>query len=371
MSSTTKIGSIEAIFLILIVMVNHIILNLPQNILNKTDSASLLNLTFVFLIVLIIVAIICKLLKRFPNFDILDISEFLGGKTLKSIIGILFILYFLITSATFLRSFCESLKLIYFTRTPIAFLILLFIISIIITNRLGSNAVLRANVLIMPIVLFSIAFIFIANTDNFVYERVFPILGNGVSTTFFSGMSNLFAFGGIAFLYFVPPSLNRPEQLKKIAFTSIILSTIWLFLSVATLLFIFPSIVTTDEILPLYYASRFIEFGRFFQRLDAIFLLIWIVSMTSYLGIVMSFAVNTFKKITNFKYLYLIIYVFSLLLFMLALIPHNSAHIYFLENDLYKYNVLILVYGISLSILILANIKHRRIAKKKGEIAIE
>lgn len=371
MSSSTKIGSIEAIFLILTIMINHIILNLPKNILNTTGSSSLINLVFITLIVFVIIFLICKLLKRFPGFDILDISNFLGGKLLKYIIGTLFILYFLLTASIFLRSFCESLKLVYFQRTPILFLILLFVITITITNKLGSNSIIRANALILPIALFSIIFIFIANIDNFTVQKMFPIFGNGLSSTFFSGISNLFAFNGIVFLYFIPPSLNNPNQFRKIAFTSMILSAIWLFFSVATLLFMFPAIVTTSEILPLYFASRFIEFGRFFQRLDAVFLLIWITSMVSYLSIVMSFSINIFKKLTNFKYLYIIVYGFSLLLFLLSLLPRNSAQLYFLEYHFYQYLVLILVYGVGLSILILANLKHKRQIVKKGESQIE
>lgn len=371
MSSTTKLGSIEAIFLVLTIMINHIILNLPKNILDATGSASLLNIIFITILLLGIVYLICRLLKNFPGFDILDISNFLGGKPLKYAIGILFILYFLITASIFLRSFCESLKLIYFQRTLTAFIILLFIIAIVIVNKLGNNAFIRANTLIMPVVLLSILFIFIFNVDNFTVQRMFPIFGKGLSTTFFSGMSNLFAFGGIAYLYFIPPALNNPKQFKKIAFTSMTLSSIWLFFSVATLLFIFPSIVTTDEILPLYFASRFIEFGRFFQRLDAVFLLIWIVSIVSYLSIVFSFSVNIFKKITEFKYIYIIIYGFAILLFILSLLPQNFAQLYFLEYHFYKYFVLIVTYAISLFVLILANLKYKNQNKRKGEIMIE
>lgn len=371
MPSTTKFGSIEAIFLVLTVMINHLILNLPKHILNATGSASLVNIIFISMVLLVIVYFICKLFKRFPGLDILDISQFLGGKPLKYIIGVLFILYFLITSSIFLRSFCESLKIIYFPRTPVLFLILLFVISIVIVNKLGNNAFIRANTLILPLVLLSIVFIFIFNMDNFTVQRMFPLFGQGISTTFFSGMSNLFAFSGIAYLYFLPPSLNNVKQFPKIAFTSMILSAIWLFFSVATLLFIFPSIVTTDEILPLYFASRFIQFGRFFQRLDAIFLLIWIVSIVSYLSITMSISINIFKKLSDFKYIYIIIYGFGLLLFILSLLPQNSAQIYFLEYHFHKYFVFGIVYIISLTILIFANLKYKKHVRTKGEILLE
>ena len=368
MTSSTKMGSTEAIFLVLSVMINHIILNLPKDILTSAGSASLLNLLYISLIVLGIIYLIGKLLKRFPGVDILDISEFLGGKKLKYVIGIVFIFYFLSTASIFLRSFAESLKLMYFQRTPLIFLFLLFIISIVITNKFGTNSLIQSNTLIMPIVLFSIIFIFFANIDNFTLQRMFPILGKGLSPTFFSGMSNIFAFGGIAYLYFIPPGLKNTNDYNKIAFTSMILSIVWLFLSVATLLFMFPSVANTSDILPLYFASRFIDFGRFLQRLDAIFLLIWIVSIISYLSIVMSFSVNVFKKITEFKYINIIIYVFATLLLLLSLIPRNSSQVLFLESHFYKFNVIAVNFVLALTILILANIKHKRKFKRKGDM---
>ena len=47
------------------------------------------------------------------------------------------------------------------------------------------------------------------------------LLGNGWIPTFFSGLSNLFAFGGISYLYLLPPHLKDQKGYSKIAFTSI------------------------------------------------------------------------------------------------------------------------------------------------------
>ena len=68
MSLTTKLGSIEAIFLIMIVTVNHIILNLPKAILETTSSASIINIVFITIIALLFVTLVCKLLKQFSRF---------------------------------------------------------------------------------------------------------------------------------------------------------------------------------------------------------------------------------------------------------------------------------------------------------------
>ena len=75
-------------------------------------------------------------------------------------------------------------------------------------------------------------------------------------------------------LFRLKHNLKEQKKYKKIAAVSIGLSAFFLLTSVATLLFIFPFVTTTEEIFPLYLASRYIEFGRFFQRLDAVFLFV-------------------------------------------------------------------------------------------------
>jgi len=63
-----KIGNIEAIALILTVMINHIILNLPKSLIQSTSSGAIVNVIFISLLALGIVALICQLLKNFPRF---------------------------------------------------------------------------------------------------------------------------------------------------------------------------------------------------------------------------------------------------------------------------------------------------------------
>lgn len=361
-----KIGNIEAIAVVLTVMINHIILNLPKSIISTTSSGSIINVIFVTLIAFIIVYLISQLLKNFPSLDILDISKFLGGKVLKFIIGALFLCYLIFTISIVLRSFSETLKIIFFPRTPVQIIMLLFLLAIVFVNKLGFQAIARSNLFFMPIILFSILFIFVANFGNYTVQRVFPLLGNGAVSTFLSGISNLFAFGGIAYLYFLPPHLKEQKDYTKIAFSAIGVSGIFLLMSVTTLLLLFPLLTSSEEILPLYLAARFIEFGRFFQRLDAVFVFTWIISMACYLSLALYFATNIFKKITNIQYSKWVIGLIASICFGIALIPQDLKQISFLENNVYKFIILILVIGVGLGILIFANIKNLILQKKKG-----
>ena len=356
----SKIGTVEAVMMILAIVVTHTILSLPREIVVTTKSAAIINLIYVSIIAIIISYLIAKMLKNFPGQDIIDISEFLGGKTFKTIIGIIFILHFLVTSSILLRNFCESLKIIYYPVTNIIFILSLFIIALCCANRLAFNASLRTNLLIVPFVLASMVFLFFANMNKFIPERIFPIFGDGLINTFVLGLENLASFSGIAFLYFLPPFLKKPEKLKKIALISIGISAIYLILCVATLLFMFSFFITTNEITPLYNATRYIEFGSFFQRLESVFLLIWILAFACYLSIISKFSMSIFQKLTNIETKKPLIDIFGLFILGIALIPKDYSISSKFETDIYPYLVLGIVFFLGFSILVLATLQKRK-----------
>lgn len=359
----SKIGTLEAIMLVLTIIVTHTISSLPREILVTTKSATIINLIFVSILAIMFSYFIVKLMKNFGGSDIIDISEYLGGKVLKNIIGIIFIIYFLVTSSILLRNFCESIKIIYYPMTNIVFILSLFVLAVCTANRLDFNASLKTNLLIIPLVLVSIVFLFFANMNKFVPQRIFPIFGDGLFNTFVLGLTNLSAFGGISFLYFLPPYLKQPEKMKKVALISIGLSAIYLILCVSTLLFMFSFFINTNEITPLYNATRYIEFGSFFQRLESLFLLIWILAFACYLSITSKFSMSIFKKLTNIETKKPLIDIFGILILGITLIPKNYAISDKFETQVYPSLVLGIAFCLGISILILANIMKRKQTK--------
>lgn len=357
-----KIGTKEAIALVFSSIVAHSLRSLPRNLISNQKSAVLLNVIFVSIVAVCIGILIYKLFKNFPGKDILDISEYLGGKVFRTILGIIFISYLSISTSMLLINFCEGIKIIYYTK--VTFVIGLFIIAIITVNRLNFNASLKTYLIILPIILVGMIFLFLANIKNFTPERIFPILGDGTLNTFVTGLGNLSAFTGIFYLYFLPPLLKEPEKFKKIAVTSIVITGIYLLCIVSILLFMFAYFMNVDEIMPLYSAARNIEFGSFFQRLESVFLLIWIIVFASYIAIAMNFCMQLFKKIANLKDIKPLAYPFGLLFLGIALFPKNYSISNFFATDIYPSLILCVVFIINISVLIISNIKKQ---KKVGE----
>ena len=362
-----KISTKEAIMLIISIIIAHTIVTLPATLLKNSKSGILVNIVYVSILALLFAFILYRLFKNFQSQDIFDISDYLGGSFLKNFIGIIFIIYFISSSGILLRNFAEGLKVIYFPNTNILFIILSFIITICITNSLSFRSNIKVISIILPFVIVSIFFLFIGNLPSFSFERVFPILGEGFFNTFVVGTGNIIAFSGISCLYIIPPLLKKPEDFKKIALTGIGISALYLILCVSTLLFMFSFFLKVDEILPLYTAASYIEYGSFFQRLDSIFLLIWMLEICCYLTITSKFSSIIFKKITNLKYQKPLTFVFPLLIFSVALLPKTVAISKLLGNTLYRFISLSVVFCLGFVILLLANIKKLHYNRKHKE----
>ena len=368
MFSTEKLGYLETIALIVIVITNKIILNTSKDIIIYTGSSAWINVIYISIIALLIIMLISYFFKNFQGKDILDISEYLGGKNLKLIIGILHIFLLLLVPISIIKIFSEMLKLIYFKASPLPFITIFFIIGSLIANRYSLKTLAKANLIIIPIVFISIFIILLSSIHSFIPERIYPILGNGINKTFFSGLSNLYSFSGIGYLLFINPFLSNNNNFKKISIISIIISGICLLLSVICILLALTFSFNNGETFSLYLLTRNLNFGRFIQRIDAIFIFIWILATISYISIAIYFCIYIFKKLTNIIDTNCINYTFHLLIFTILIIPINYAVFSSLMSSISKIGSLILIFGIDILILFFANLKYNAILKKKGKI---
>lgn len=319
-------------------------------------------------IAVLIAWFISYLFKKFQGKDILDVCEFLGGNTLKIIMGIFYIFLLILVPMFVIKNFSETLQLIYFRTSPLIYIVLFFLVSSTITNKFSIKVLAKANLIIIPIVFLSIIVILLSSIKDFTPQRIFPILGYGANETFLMGLSNLFSYSGICYLLFLNPFINKTTEFKKISIISIIISGIYLFLSVTCILLSLSFTFKSGESFSLYLLTRNLEYGRFIQRIDAVFILIWIISTISYISIAIYFCIYVFKKITKISDSSSINYTINLLILGLLILPSNFATLNNVIGKIFKYSSLILIFGISILILISANIKLGIINKKKGRV---
>ena len=357
MNTLETIGKLEAICLIITIMLNNIIFNIPNIILQTVGTSSLINAMFIAILAIFYSIIISRIFKYFPNSDILDISKFLGGNSVKNIIGLLYLMFFIGSTVFCISYFSNSLKLIYFKTTPLFLMIIIFIIPPIVLNKYSIKTISSVNLLFIPITLISFLILFFGLCKDFSWQNIFPIMGFGIKETFLYGATNIFAFSGIGYLLFINPILKDSKDFKSISLITIIISALYLLFSVFCLLLSYSFIIIDDELFSMYLISRRISLGNFIQRLDAIFLLIWIINTFCYCSFNIYFSLKIIKKISNSKALNGLLYLIAVFLFLCCLLFNDIASIKFFEKYIYKYFSFSLVFILSFIILILAKIK--------------
>ena len=358
-----KIGKFEAICLMIIIIVNAIVLNIPNIIVLSTGSSAIINVIYVGAIAIAFSVILFKLFDKFSGKDILDVSEYVGGKILKLIVGTAFLVFFLILSIVAVRYLSSSIKIIYFNNSPFVYILLFFIVPAVAVNKLGLKTVACVNVVLIFIVIVSLLFLFISSYKNFTISKMFPIFGNGLNETFLIGSTNIIAFTNLAFLFLLPSLLKKTTDFKEVSIYSIIVSATILVFSIATLILTLPIVTESDEMLSIYLLTRMVEFGNFLERLDAFFIFAWIITLLSSLSISIFYIIRFCSKMFNLQDEKVLASPIGLIILGGCLLIKNYSQIKFLGVYIYRYGFIGLVFVIGLGILVLANLKLKRKVK--------
>ena len=323
--------------------------------------STIINLLYIGVIDFILLLIIIKLFKNFETADILDVSEFLGGKFLKNVIGFLCIgLFFLVAFIT-LIDFSNVLHTIYFSNFPMAYILFFFIVGVLSANLIGIKGISKTICFIVPFTIFSVIITFFTSFENLDIKDLTPIFGKSIKDTFVTGLSNCFAMYILVIFYFLKPLLKDSLNFKKVSIISYIISFILLMLTIIPMLTLFNTSSNSEPINSLFLLSRQIELGSFLQRVDALFIFLWIFAILSYLSFIIFMINRIIKKIIPVSNEKMLSYSTCGVLFGISLIPVNISHIHFIEDTLYRYLIIGFTFVLGIIILTLANFKKRKI----------
>lgn len=358
MNTTEKLNTIEAISLILIVILNKVIIILPQRIINNTGSGAWLNVLYVCGIAILLTLFAILLFKNFYGQNIFDVSYFLCGKTLKNIMQFLYFLLLIIVPIYIYKNVAESLKIIYFRSSPLIYVLLFLVVCSFIANCFNLKALAKANAILIWVSFIGIIVILLSAIKHFSFDRLFPILGYGYKNTFITGLESLFSFSGIGYIFLLNPLLDSPQKLKKISLISISISALCLIATVTAILLSFSFSIQGGESFSLYLLSRNVELGRFIQRVDAVFILFWIISIVLYTSLAIKFAIQYFGDTLPNVVVHIII-------LMVTIIPCSLAQFNAIVETTFKFLVFAVLFIISFIILILANLKLKLTSNRK------
>jgi len=322
MDKFTKIGHSEVLALALVYTGTKVFLGLPRSFIEIGGTAGWTLPIFSGLWALLLWFLVAKLLDRFPGKSITQINNEVFGPIFALGINLLLTAFFILTNGNVLRQFGETMILTALPEAPISSLAFLFILPMAAAVYLGLEPIVRTNFISLPFIIFGAVGTLITLLPYWDFINIFPLFGNGLAKLAFYSLPLTSVYGETLILAVLAPFFSfQGKKLAQVGAMNIIITA--LVFSVSTLVYqiVIPYPGSIESLLPYYQLARSIYLGRYFQRVEAIFVLFWAFSAFLRLSVGLFLACYLFMGTFRVPLLRPLIPALALILLSLALTP--------------------------------------------------
>ncbi|KOO47619.1 GerAB/ArcD/ProY family transporter [Priestia koreensis] len=301
------------------------LLALPSQLHEKAKSDAWISVLIAGLCVQLLIFLFYFLIRRFPHANLFDMAQLILGKVFGKALNIVFAIYFICVAAYVLSMFNYIIQLWLYENTPQWFFKVLVVLTSLYLIKDRIKVIARFYVLMCSLLIVLVLIIINAYQHvNFLYLMPF---GQSGFTHILSGSKEaVMAMLGFETLLVIHNQSHATQKQKLIAGTigTSIVTIFYTFLVLTCLVFFSP-----DEIplipQPVLYVLKSLSF-TFIERIDVIFLTIWVISVTtSYMSFVYTASLSLesiFKKKHTF-----FIWILGALSFCISLLLRNVLQI--------------------------------------------
>lgn len=231
------------------------------------------------------------------------------------IFGIFLVSYLFLDSVYILTETVGLLKAISFPESPLWFVAVFLVLGAICGAFGGYFNLLRISGFIAVFFLTVLTFLFFSVLIQSEATYLFPILGEGIQGITSGGTSGITLYSDILLLFLLKPENTSKKQMRNTVIIATAVGVLFTLLLTITYTAKIPYPISTQENFPIYLLLKEVYFGRFFQRIDAIFLLSSTLCQTLSLGLNLYLIFKTFKHVFNITSARTIIFPTAILLF--------------------------------------------------------
>ena len=323
-----KFGPMEAICLMTIAISGKVFFTSPARVVSIVGTAGWMmsiisaSTTILFFIFAYLLA------KRFSDKDLVEIFEETLGKPLGFIFSISICIATMYIASIRIREFSEVLKTYTLPKSPPSFIVGIFIIGILVLSHLGLESIARLAKLLSYSLAMGLILVLALSYKNYEVYRLFPILGYGVKPIVKNGILRSSAYFEIVFILFFAKSLQGTKYIKKVGFTSLILSGIIITTCLLAFSLTFPYYTALEVTSPMYQLTTLIDYGRFLQRVDPVFLFIWTFSTFISVALLFYVILSIYCKVFRIPDMRPCLIPTGVILFTLCMLPEDIATLF-------------------------------------------
>ncbi|MBQ2931421.1 MAG: GerAB/ArcD/ProY family transporter [Clostridia bacterium] len=272
-------------FVLINLLTFRIFSRLPSLFPKFSGSAAALSALFSGVIAFGVIFLISLSLKKHNSPNLADAAFAVFGKIGGLIVCIISAFCLLLSATVTLGELCHLAKAISFPASPFWFVLLFFAVSAAWGASRGVDALARTHSIFVPVIVLGLIVLIVSTVFRGNLSNLVPIFGSGAEAVFGKGLSGTVMYTDLlVFFLLIPPKSKAPIPLKKIltaSATGILLTCLFV---LALNLSVSPSIISNDSF-PFYLLMKEVYYGRFFQRIDSLMLLISSLSGMLYLSL--------------------------------------------------------------------------------------
>jgi spore germination protein len=355
-----QITYIQTIAILISTVIGVGVLPLTLFAVQAADTGAPLVTILALILAIVGVSILSILGIRHPKKTIIEYSEDIIGKWLGKSFSVIIVLYFAVITALASREFGEVVITAVLRQTPleVTVLVMLILAGVCTRNDLITFAYIQSFYLPFIVAPAVIIVVFSLKNANALYLQ--PVLGNEPSGMLTGILTVAALFQGFFIMTMVIPQMKDPKQSLKACILGLIFSGgLYLMIVIATVAVFGPEEIE-KLIWPALELARTTSLpGNILQRLDVVFLTVWVTAVFTTLLSSYTFTIHSMRQLFRLKDHKMFSLFILPFVFVLAMIPQNTLHLYEVIQVVGRFGLL-LTMGYPLLLLTIDVLRRKR-----------
>lgn len=337
------------------------ILSLPRELAKSSGPDGAILIIIGTLISILLITIYTKLMLKFKGQTIVEIMDQILPKPITKIIEMIFVVYYLILAATIVRIFADVIKMFLLQNTPLEFIILSILLTIVYIVRKGIEGISRLVQVVLPLVIIPFFFLLLSLLMNLDFTNMYPLFRLNVMDILKGLKTVLFSFIGIDVILISTAYVNDTKKILRYNISAIsFLGLIYLIIFIMVISQ-FGVEHTEDLLWPTLFLMKTIDIpGSFLENVHGVVIALWTFIILQILSIILILANIILSKSFKLKEIDFLSMSLLPIVYLLALFPENINEVYYYMGLFSNYLGTAITFIIPLSLFAIS------IFKKKG-----
>ncbi|PEJ58385.1 hypothetical protein CN692_08915 [Bacillus sp. AFS002410] len=349
-TNSNSISKLQLYFFIIQSQIGIGLLALPNAVETTTKGDGWISTLVAGLAVQITIIIYWLLLRKYPNAIYTEITKKILGKYVGKLCNLFIFIYFIMIGSLACALFIRTISLWLLPLTPMWVLSLIIILSSIYLTISDLRIISRFFVLgsILIILLFFLSFFTFYLPKDFGF--MLPVGQSGVKNILMGSHKSLLSMLGFESILLIFPFILDSEKgiLKTASFANLTVTLFYTYFTLICLISFSPTqLLQIRE--PVLYIFKVLSF-EMIDRLDLIFLSVWIVPMTTSVIIYMFLSAKSISKENSFKKNVILS---GILIFIITIFPYDEDQLA-LFNKYVTYLSYVVVFGLPIILFCLS-----------------